>query len=309
MNNSFEISHDVKTAIARNAPVVALESTVIAHGLPTEAAIDAAKQMQSEIDSEGCVAAVIGIIGGKIKIGLSDEEIEHIATAENVLKVSTREIAYAIANKLDGATTVAATAFLSYNAGIPVMATGGIGGVHRGAGESFDISADLWELVKTPSMVVCSGAKSILDLPATLEWLETYHVAVYGYKTDEFPAFYSSKSGLKVSKLNTPEEVSDLYQTRIGVGQRSGMIVGVPVPENDAEELSELINMAVQDAKDDGITGAALTPWILARVQELSGGAAISANVSLLKNNAKVAAQIAAEMMDKKDKRIGFTMR
>ncbi len=306
MIEPYEISQEVKTALSRGLPVVALESSVIAQGLPGARGAEAAIAMTREIAEELCTPAVIGIIEGKIKIGLSEDEIARFAESGDVMKVSTREIAEAVFRKKDGATTVAATAFLAANSGIQVMATGGIGGVHRGAGESWDISADLWEMAKTSVMVVCSGAKSVLDLPATIEWLETHQIGVYGYGTGEFPAFFSANSGLSVPRLDDPKEASELFTTRVGLGLRSGMIVGVPIPEESSIDLTDAIEQSVAAAKSEGITGQSLTPWLLARVQELSGGKAIDANIALLKNNARVAAKIAASVGGREEKRIGF---
>jgi pseudouridylate synthase len=306
MNEPFEIRQDIKTALARGNPVIAIESTVIAHGLPDGKGAEAALSMTKAANAEGCLAAVIGIIEGKVKIGLSEDEINHLATAEDVMKVSTREIADAVVSKRDGATTVAGTVHLAAAAGIPVVATGGIGGVHRGASESWDISADLTELARTRALVVCSGAKSVLDLRATVEWMETHQVPVYGYGTDELPAFYSQSSGISVPMLDTPEDVSELFLTRIGLGLRCGMVLGVPIPKKDAVDVGDAIEEAVESAKSEGVRGAALTPWLLARVQELSGGGAVKANLSLLANNARVAAQVAAALAGKRDKRIGF---
>lgn len=306
MAESFEISHKVKGALSRNKPVVALESAVIAHGLPGGKGVEAAVRMCREIESQDCTPAVIGVIEGVIKIGLTEDEMLKLAKSENVLKASTRELPWAVVNKLDASTTVAATASLAVSAGIPVMATGGIGGVHRGAGETWDISADLWELAKTPAMVVCSGAKSVLDLCATIEWMETYQIAVYGYGTDEFPAFFSPKSGISVNKLDGPEEVAELFKTRIGLGIRSGMVLGVPIPSEDEIDLNEAIDKAIAEAKEQGVHGPELTPWLLAKVQELSEGKAVDANIALLENNAKVAAEIAASLSGLRDKRIGF---
>ncbi|MEN6372505.1 MAG: pseudouridine-5'-phosphate glycosidase [Armatimonadota bacterium] len=306
MKEPFEIAQNVKSALNRNAPVIALESTVIAHGLPGNAGVKAALSMVREADKEGCVAAVIGIVEGKVKIGLTEEEIVRFAHSGDALKVSTREIAPTIVSKCDGATTVAATAYIAANAGISVMATGGIGGVHRGASESWDISADLWELVKTPSIVVCSGPKAVLDLGLTLEWLETHQVPVYGYGTDELPAFYSPHSGLKVPKLDSPKEVLELYTARLGVGQKSGMVIAAPIPEKDAIDVQESIDQAIKSAKEEGIFGPALTPWLLKKIQESYGEKAVDANVALLINNARIAAKIAVELCSNRDKHIGF---
>lgn len=306
MAESFEISQVVKSALSRNIPVVALESSVIAQGLPGGKGVEAAVRMCRKIEAEDCVPAVIGVIEGKIKIGLTEDEMLRLAKGDNVIKASTRELPLTVVRKLDAATTVAATANLAVSAGIPVMATGGIGGVHRGASQSWDISADLWELTKIPALVVCSGAKSVLDLCATLEWMETHQIAVYGYRTEEFPAFYSPKSGLKVPKLDGPEDVSEFFKTRLGLGMRNGMVLGVPILAENAIEVNDAIEKAVTEAKEQGIHGPELTPWLLAKVQELSDGKAIDANIALLENNAEVAAQVAAALCGRKDKRIGF---
>jgi pseudouridine-5'-phosphate glycosidase len=306
VDEPIEIAQNIRAALNHGTPVVALESTVIAHGLPDDKGVKAAEQMTKSVEAEGCTAAVVGIIEGKIKVGLSLDEIKRLAESKDVMKVSSREIVSAIIGKRDGATTVAATTYIATNAGIPVMATGGIGGVHRGASESWDISADLWELAKTPALVVCSGAKAVLDLAATLEWLETHQIPVYGYGTDEFPAFYSPKSGLKIPKLDSPEQVSEFYITCLGLGLKTGMIVAAPIPEKDAIDIHEAIDQAVTTAKEEGITGPALTPWLLARVQELSNGKAVDANLSLLENNARIAARIAFALIGKREKRIGF---
>ena len=307
MDESYEISHHVRSALVRNVPVVALESAVIAHGLPGGAGVEAARSMAEKVESEGCTPAVIGIVGGRITIGLSEDEIRRLGEGRDVLKVSTRELADAVLAKRDGAATVAATAYLASNAGIPVMATGGTGGVHRGASQSWDISPDLWELARTPEIVVCSGAKAVLDIPATLEWLETHQIAVFGYGTDEFPAFYTPRSGLSVPRLDKPEDAAEMYVTRLGLGLRSAMIVAVPIRKKDAVDVQEATDKAVAAARNEAISGPALTPWLLARVQELSGGAAVAANLSLLANNARVAAKIAAALIGRREKRIGFT--
>ena len=306
MREPIVITPNIRIALGRSAPVIALESSLIAHGLPGDTGADAAIAMIREADNEACAAAVIGIIEGKIKIGLKEDEIKMLAQAEEVMKVSTRDIASAIAAKRNGATTVAATAYIASNAGIPIMATGGIGGVHRGASESLDISADLWELVKTHSIVVCSGPKAILDLQMTLEWLETHQVPVYGYQTDELPAFYSRRSGLKVPRLDSPKEAAAIYEARIGVGQKTGMIVAVPIPEENEIDVNDAIDKAITQAKEEGITGPALTPWLLAKIQEQAGEAAVAANVAILINNARIAAKIAGELCCKSDARIGF---
>jgi pseudouridine-5'-phosphate glycosidase len=295
---------------------VALESTVISHGLPYPANLETALRLEEIVRSQGAIPATIGIIGGEIIVGLDRAQIEHLATAKEVRKVSRRDLPVVVARRLDGATTVATTAWAARQAGIRVFATGGIGGVHRVGGwrleaggaissiqhpaSSFlsaDISADLPELAQTPLLVVCAGAKAILDLPATLEWLETYGVPVVGYGTDRFPAFYHRDSGLPVDvRADSPEEVAALYRAQRALGLPGGMLVTVPVPQ-DAElprdQMEAAIAQALEEAETRGVSGKALTPFLLARVSALTGGSSLRANLALLENNARVGAQIA----------------
>jgi pseudouridine-5'-phosphate glycosidase len=309
---------------------VALESTVISHGLPYPHNLRLALRLEEIAASHGARPATIGVIAGEIIVGLSREQIEHLAAAPNVRKVSRRDLPIVVARKLDGATTVATTAWAAHRAGIQVFATGGIGGVHRtgarsqGAGgrhqesgvrgqlpassfqlpnSSFmaaDISADLPELAQTPIIVVCAGAKAILDLPATLEWLETHGVPVIGYGTDEFPAFYNRSSGLPVDvRADTPEEVAALFRSQRELGLPAGMLVTVPVPrefELPADQMEAAISQALAEAEAQGVRGKALTPFLLARISELTGEASLRANLALLENNAAVAAQIAVAL-------------
>jgi len=274
---------------------VALESTVISHGLPWPHNLSLARRLEQIITEEGAVPRTIGIIAGRVRVGLSDEELEHLARAQGVRKVSRRDLPIAIAMGQDGATTVAATMYLAARAGIRVFATGGIGGVHRG--HPFDVSADLEELAQTPVCVVCAGAKAILDLPLTLEVLETKGVPVIGYQTDEFPAFYSRTSGLPVDqRVDTPEQVASLFRAQRELGLPGGMLVVVPVPreaELPQERVAPIIERALAEAEEREIQGKDLTPFLLARVAELSGGDALRANLALLENNARVAARIA----------------
>ena len=287
------------------SPVVALESTVISHGLPYPANLETALRLEEIVRSQGAIPATIGIIGGEIIVGLDRAHIEHLATAKEVRKVSRRDLPVVVARRLDGATTVATTAWAACQAGIRVFATGGIGGVHRVGGfqlpaSSFlsaDISADLPELAQTPVLVVCAGAKAILDLPATLEWLETHGVPVVGYGTDCFPAFYNRDSGLPVDvRADSPEEVAALYRAQRALGLPGGMLVTVPVPQ-DAElprdQMEAAIAQALEEAETRGVSGKALTPFLLARVSALTGGSSLRANLALLENNARVGAQIA----------------
>lgn len=293
----------VTTMLSQPERAVALESTVISHGLPFPHNLETALAMEEIVAAEGAVPATVGIIDGEILVGLSRAQIEHLATAQGVRKVSRRDLPVVLARKLDGATTVATTAWAAHRAGVRVFATGGIGGVHRASAEgaasylSVDVSADLPELSQTPVMVVCAGAKAILDLPATLEWLETHGVTVVGYQTDCFPAFYNRDSGLPVDvRADTPEEVADLFRAQRRLDLPCGMLVTVPLPaeyELPRAQMEEGINRALNEAAAQGIRGRALTPFLLGRLSELTGEASLHANLALLKNNAAIAARIA----------------
>jgi pseudouridine-5'-phosphate glycosidase len=281
------------------APPVALESTVISHGLPYPSNLELATAMEQIIRAHGAEPRTIGIIRGELVAGLDAAQLHHLATAQDVRKVSRRDLPIVVARQLDGATTVATTMWIAQRFGIHVFATGGIGGVHRGAGT--DISADLEELAQTPVVVVCAGAKAILDLPATLEYLETNGVTVIGYGTDEFPAFYSRSSGLPVDvRCDTPEEVAALWRAKRQLGLPGGLLVTVPVPaaeEIPAARIEPLIQQAVDEAAAQGIRSAEVTPFLLTRLVQLSGAQSLRANLALLKNNAAVAAQIAVASM------------
>ena len=278
-----------------STPTVALESTVISHGLPYPQNLELARAMEEIVRGHGAEARTVAIIGGELRAGLSEAELLHLATAEGVRKVSRRDLPIVVARKLDGATTVATTMWIASRFGIQLFATGGIGGVHRGAGD--DISADLQELAQTPVIVVCAGAKAILDLPATLEYLETHGVTVVGYGTDEFPAFYSRTSGLPVDvRCDTPQEVADLWLAKQALGLPGGLLVAVPIPaeaEIPAAEIEPAIAQAVAEAAERGLRSAEVTPFLLSRIAELTGARSLEANLALLKNNAAVAAQIA----------------
>jgi len=277
------------------APKVALESTVISFGLPFPDNLEAALAMEEAVRAEGAIPATVGVIQGRVKVGLSRDEIEFLARAQDVHKVSRREIPLVVAQGGNGATTVSGTVFLAHKAGIRVMATGGIGGVHRGA--PFDISADLPTIAQTPVAVVCSGAKSILDLEATLEWLETYGVPVIGYGTDEFPAFYTPRSGIKLEYwAQSIEDLVQMLRVHWELRPYTGVVVAVPVPSEqamDAGELEELISAAEAKAGAQGVKGKALTPFLLKHLAELSGGRTLIANKALLVNNARIAACLA----------------
>jgi pseudouridine-5'-phosphate glycosidase len=290
------LSDEVQTALQEQRAVVALESTVIAHGLPYPANIEVAHAMEQSIRAQGAVPATIGIHDGKIVVGLAADEIEYLATAPAIQKVSRRDLAVTLATKRWGATTVAGTVLCAHMAGIRFFATGGIGGVHRGAEISMDISADLMELSRTPVMVVCAGAKSILDLDLTLEYLETQGVPVIGWQTDNFPAFYVRSSGRPVAhRLDTIETVAAAARIQWACNLH-GIVVGCPIPEQHAMDLAPLeaaTEEALRLAKSQGIRGSATTPFVLSRVAELTGGESVEANKALLINNAMWAARFA----------------
>ncbi len=295
-----ELSPAVGEALRRGHPVVALESTVIAHGLPRPQNLETACRLEAVIREEGATPATIAVLNGKLRAGLSDAELAHLATAPGIRKTSRRDLPILLATGGDGATTVAATMWIAARAGIAVFATGGIGGVHRG--QPFDVSADLAELAQTPVAVVCAGAKAILDLPLTLEWLETHGVPIIGYGTDEFPAFYSRRSGLPVDmRADSPQEVAAVMRAQRALGLASGILVCVPVPaeaELPAEVMEGAIAQALAAAEGAGVRGKALTPFLLDRVRELTWGESLRANLALLENNARVAAHIARAMLE-----------
>jgi pseudouridine-5'-phosphate glycosidase len=292
------IHPQVQSALNAGQPVVALESTLITHGLPWPDNLEVARALEAAVREAGAVPATIAILGGQITIGLSGEQLEYLAGAEDVRKCSRRDLAIVVGTGGDGATTVAGTMLVAHMAGIRVFATGGIGGVHRG--HPFDVSADLMELGHTPVTVVCAGAKAILDLPLTLEVLETQGVPVVGYGTDEFPAFYTRRSGLPVDlRCDTPEQVAALVRAREALQLPGGMLVAVPVPpeaELPAAEAELAIGRALAEAEAKGIKGKALTPFLLSRVSQLTGQASLRANVALLLNNARVASRIAVAL-------------
>jgi len=298
------LSPEVSDALQSHRPVVALESTVITHGLPWPQNLELARRMEATVRAGGACPATIAILKGEIKVGLSDAELEYLAQAKGVMKVSRRDYPLAVAQRCDGATTVAGTMIAAHWAGIQVFATGGVGGVHRrlapataAAGADLDISADLPELARTPVLVVCAGVKAILDLPATLEWLETHGVPVIGYGTDEFPAFYSRESGLRLeARADTPEQAAAIVQTMWDLDFNTGALLCVPVPEEAAKpraDMEHAINQALGDAAAAGIKGKAVTPYLLSRIAELTHGESLAANLALLENNARVAAEVA----------------
>jgi pseudouridine-5'-phosphate glycosidase len=294
----LQIADDVAEALEANKPVVALESTVIAHGLPRPINLETARRMEAIVREAGAVPATVAILDGKLTAGLNDEQLRLLAESTEVKKISARDIPIAVAKNWTGATTVASTTWIAHRAGIKVFATGGIGGVHRGALP--DVSADLPELARTPIIVVCSGAKSVLDLPATREWLETHAVTVVGYECDELPAFYSRRSGLPIDvRADLPEQVAHIFRTQQALEISSALLVTVPVPEDfevPTEQLEATLNDALTQAVHNHISGHELTPFLLAHMAQHSGGATLRANIALLENNARVAAEIAGSL-------------
>jgi len=317
MNKYLDISPEVQQALAEGKPVVALESTIISHGMPYPKNVETALLVEKTIRDNGAVPATIAIIGGRLKAGLSPEEIEYLGkSGRKVAKVSRRDLAAIVARGADGATTVTTTMIIAHMAGIRVFATGGIGGVHRGAETTMDISADLEELANTPVMVVCAGAKSILDLGLTLEYLETKGVPVIGYGTDELPAFYTRRSGFGVDyRVDTPAQLAAMFKAQQELGMKGGMLVTNPIPEQYAMDkavidkaidqalaesheqgIDAAIDQAVRESREKGIHGKETTPFLLARVVELTGGDSLESNIQLVLNNAVVASRTASEL-------------
>ena len=298
LNQHLDIAPEVAQALLEGRPVVALESTIISHGMPYPKNVETALLVEQTLRNNGAVPATIAVIGGRLKAGLSREEIEYLGkTGRAVAKASRRDLPALVARKADGATTVATTMIIANMAGIRIFATGGIGGVHRGAEVTMDISADLEELAQTPVMVVCAGAKSILDLGLTLEYLETKGVPVIGYGTDELPAFYTRRSGFGVDyRVDSPEELAAIYRAQRELEYRGGMLVTNPIPEEyamDKTVIDAAIEQALCEAKEQGIHGKETTPFLLAKVVELTGGDSLESNIRLVLNNAMVAARTA----------------
>ena len=297
----LDVKDEVARAIAEGKPVVALESTIISHGMPYPQNVETALQVEQVIRDNGAVPATIAIIGGRLKAGLTEKEIEYFGKkGPEITKASRRDLAAICARKEDGACTVTTTMMIAHMAGIKIFATGGIGGVHRGAETTMDISADLEELGNTPVMVVCAGCKSILDIGLTLEYLETHGVPVIGMGTEDFPAFYTSKSGFKVDyKAENPEELAKLYKASRDLGLKGGILVGNPIPDEysmDPDVINPAIDKAIEECNALGIKGKETTPFLLAKVKELTGGDSLDSNIQLVFNNAKVAAQTAVEL-------------
>lgn len=301
MSNAFlTLAPEVQSALAANKPVVALESTVIAHGLPRPQNLETALHLEQIVKEAGAVPATIAILKGRLLAGLSDEQIRFVAENEEIKKVSIRDLPIAVAQKWNGATTVASTTWVAHRAGIKVFATGGIGGVHRGSER--DVSADLPALATTTLIVVCSGAKIVLDLAATREWLETHGITVVGYQCDEMPAFYSRRSGLPVDvRADSPDQVAEIFRAQQGLALERALLVTVPVPlefEVPAENLERALEAALQEAESRKVAGRELTPFLLSRMAQASEGATLKANIALLENNARIASQIAAALTE-----------
>jgi pseudouridylate synthase len=296
--NFLKITRQIKDAVEASQPVVALESTVIAHGLPQPLNLETARRLEQIVSAEHAHPATIAVLEGRLCVGLDQSQLEHLAFSADIRKLSTRDLSIAMANGWDGATTVASTLNIAKRAGIKVFATGGIGGVHRGTLP--DVSADLPELARTPIIVVCSGAKIVLDLPATREWLETYAVTVVGYGCDELPAFYSRRSGLPIDvRCDTPESVVNIFRAQRELEVAGALLVTVPVPaeaEIPAERLQQVLDQSLKEADQSKIGGRDLTPFLLSSMARLSEGATLKANIALLEHNARIAAQIAVAL-------------
>ena len=298
LNKHLDVKPEIVDALARNRPVVALESTIIAHGMPFPQNVATALEVEQEVRSKGAVPATIAIMDGRLKVGLSASEIEQLGKKGTaVTKSSRRDIPFLLARKEDGATTVAATMIVAHLSGIPVFATGGIGGVHRGAAQTMDISADLQELARSNVAVVCAGAKSILDLELTLEYLETQGVPVVGYRTAEFPAFYTRRSGLDVDyRIDDLEELALAMKQKWSLGLQGGIVVANPIPEEFQiayESINIAIDQAVAKAEAQGVRGKAISPFLLAEIKDITEGKSLEANIHLVKNNARLAAKLA----------------
>ena len=301
LNKYLDIAPEVRQALDEGKPVVALESTIISHGMPYPQNVETALKVEQIIRDNGAVPATIAIIGGRLRAGLSAEEIDYLGKkGREVAKASRRDLAVICARGMDGATTVTTTMIVAHMAGIEVFATGGIGGVHRGAETTMDISADLEELANTPVMVICAGAKSILDLGLTLEFLETRGVPVLGYQTEELPAFYTRHSGFSVDyRVDTPEELAQIFHTKREMGLEGGMLVGNPIPEEysmDKATIDAAIDQAIAEANEQGVHGKETTPFLLAKVSELTGGNSLESNIQLVFNNVALGAKTAVAL-------------
>jgi len=299
-DNFISLTPEVRDALAAGRPVVALESTIIAHGMPYPQNVETAREVEAIIRREGAVPATIAVIEGRIKVGLDESELERFGSAKDVLKASSRDLAACLVRKATAGTTVAATMTIAAATGIPIFATGGIGGVHRGAEETFDVSADLTELARSPVAVVSAGCKSILDIGKTLEMLETLGVPVIGYRIDDFPAFFARSSGHRLDhRFETPGELAELIHVERSLGRKTGILIANPIPEEHALHAAEIearIEAAAREARAGGIARKDVTPYLLARISELTGGKSLTANIALVKNNAALAARVAVEL-------------
>ena len=300
LKNYLDINPEVAKALEEGKAVVALESTIISHGMPYPKNVETALKVEEIIRENGAIPATIAILNGRLKVGLTRDEIEALGSGKNVIKTSRRDIPFIIANKADGATTVASTMIIAALAGVRVFATGGIGGVHRGAQQTFDISADLQELAHTNVAVICAGAKSILDIGLTLEYLETQGVPVVGFGTDELPAFYTRKSGFGVDyRIDSADKLAVALKAKWDLGLNGGLVVANPIPEQyemDYDAITNAIENALKELDEKGIKGKESTPFLLGKVKEITGGASLESNIQLVYNNAKVGAQLAVEL-------------
>ncbi|WP_416653505.1 pseudouridine-5'-phosphate glycosidase [Candidatus Pseudothioglobus sp. Uisw_086] len=303
LNDYLDFHPDVENALKNNLPIVALESTIISHGMPYPKNIETALMVEETVQSNNAVPATIAIIKGRLKIGLTEKEIEFLATNDEIKKISRRDLAIAVSQQLSGSTTVASTMIIAKLANIAVFATGGIGGVHRGAETTLDISADLDELSRTNVCVVCAGVKSILDIGLTLEYLETKGVPVIGYKTSELPAFYSTRSGFNVDyRIDAAADIANILKTKWNLSIDGGVLVANPIPiasELESSIMNEAINQAIVEANNEKITGKKITPYLLSKVNEITKGKSLDANIKLIKNNADLAAKIAVHFSKK----------
>ncbi len=300
LRDYINISEEVRAAVNGNSPVVALESTIISHGMPYPRNLETALLLENTVRENGAVPATIAVINGTIKVGLEKSDIEFLSKSKEIFKASRRDLPVIVSKKLNAATTVSATMICAGLASLKIFATGGIGGVHRGASKTYDISADLTELSKTNIAVVSAGVKSILDIGLTLEYLETLGVPVIGYRTDEFPAFFTRESGFRVNhRIDTPEEIADIIKTKWDMGLNGGILIANPVPEEnsmDNEEIQSAINSALKKADEKGIRGKEITPFLLAEVNSITEGRSLESNVKLVTNNAKLASEIAIKL-------------
>lgn len=306
MSDPVDVESSVRSALNCNKPVVALESCVVTHGLPAGDNVRTACELEAIIREAGAVPATIGVLGGRIKVGMTEDEIKDLAESESV-KLAARDLPYAVARKLNGGTTVSATARLAAAAGITVVCTGGIGGAHYGSAETGDISADLWELTRSPVAIVCAGPKAIVDAAKTAEWLETYSVPVYGYQTDDMPAFYSGATGISIPRVDNPHDFAEVVRvSRSEFGVRCALVLAVPVDKKSAVDVNNAVREALKEAADRGVGGKDATPYLLERVSALTKGASVQANINLLKKNARVAADVACAMFEQENRRVGF---